>query len=60
MSLANWLLLFVGAYAVVGAIALAAEISMPGLFRPARPTSLPPRRPVARPRPARWAVASYA
>lgn len=51
MTLANWLLLFVGAYTVVGTVAAVAGLSFPGLWRP-----VPPRRPVARPRPARMAV----
>jgi len=53
MTLANWLLVFIGAYVVVGFVAGVAGASCPGLFRPAGT----PRRPVARPRPARMAVA---
>lgn len=53
MILANWLLLFVGIWLVVGPIALVAELNFPGLLRqPRRPAP----RPVARPRPVRLVV----
>jgi hypothetical protein len=56
MILVNLLLIIVGPYLVVGAIALVADPKATIAFL-TRPVSRPPMRPVTRPRPARWAVA---
>lgn len=47
----TWLLILLGPFLVVAPLAVLAELSMPGLWRPV------PRRTVVRPRPARLAVA---
>jgi hypothetical protein len=56
MSLLTWFLILLGPYLVVGAIALVANPSGTIAFL-TRPIARPPRRPVTRPRPTRWAVA---
>lgn len=52
MTLVTLLLIFLGPFLVVAPFAVLAELAMPGLWRPPQP-----RRPVTRPRPARWAAA---
>lgn len=58
MTVTQWLLIFLGPWLVVGAVALVADPKAAlGLLRP---VSRPRPRPVTRPRPARaygWAVA---
>lgn len=52
MSILTLLLIALGPWLVVGAVAVVADASFGGLWRP-----VPRRRPVTRPRPARMAVA---
>lgn len=52
MTALTLLLIALGPWLVVGAVAVVADASFGGLWRPA-----PRRRPVARPRHVRWAVA---
>ena len=51
-----WLMIFLGPYLMVGAVALVADPAGTIAFL-TRPVSRPPQRPVTRPRPARSAVA---
>lgn len=56
MDLATWLLILIGPWLVVSAIAVVAD---PRAFTAwlLRPVLQPPQRPVTRPRPTRWAAA---
>lgn len=55
MSLLQWFLTLIGPWLVVGAVALVADPRATIGFL-LRPVQAPPKRPVARPRPSRWAV----
>jgi hypothetical protein len=55
MTFLDILLIFLGPWLVVGAVALVADPKATIAFL-LRPVQGPPKRPIARPRPARWVV----
>jgi hypothetical protein len=57
MDLATWLLIFLGPFLAVAVAATPAVVSWPDLLNVLLPAPRPRPRPVARPRPARMAVA---